>query len=95
MRRLGASQKGKRRANPVAVLRAGVLECVSSFETKLEMAERYVREGEYHVARQREIIAHLTEHGRSTELAERLLLNLEDLLTLHRGHLARIKIEHR
>ena len=68
---------------------------MSSFEAKLEMAERYVREGEYHVARQREIIAHLTEHGRSTELAERLLLNLEDLLTLHRWHLARIKTEHR
>ena len=68
---------------------------MTSFETKLEMAERHVREGEYHVARQREIIAHPTEHGRSTELAERLLLNLEDLLTLHRGHLARIKTEHR
>ena len=68
---------------------------MTSFETKLEMAERHVREGEYHVARRREIIAHPTEHGRSTELAERLLLNLEDLLTLHRGLVARIKTDHR
>ena len=58
------------------------------------MAERHVREGEHHVARQREIIAHLSEHGRSIELAERLLFNLEDLLKLHREHLDRIKTQH-
>ncbi len=67
---------------------------MSASETKLEMAERHVREGEHYVARQREIVAYLSEHARSTELAERLLFNLEDLLTLHREHLARIKTEH-
>ena len=60
-------------------------------ETKLQMAERHVREGEHHVASQREIVAHLREHGCSTELAERLLGNLEDLLAMHREHLTRIR----
>ena len=63
-------------------------------ETRLEMAERHVREGERHVANQREILEHLSEHGHSTELAERLLSNLEGLLAMHREHLARIRAEH-
>jgi hypothetical protein len=46
---------------------------VSSSETKLEMAERHVRGGEYHVARQRDFIGRLSGHGGSTELAGRLL----------------------
>jgi hypothetical protein len=60
-------------------------------ETLLEMAERHVREGERHVANQREVIVHLAAHGHSTELAKRLLKNLEELLLMHRQHLDRIK----
>lgn len=62
-------------------------------ETKLEMAERHVRDGERHVVGQQEILARLREHGRSTDLAERLLTNLEDLLAMHRKHLARLRPE--
>lgn len=57
------------------------------------MAERHVREGERLVANQHELIAHLREHGHSTKLAERLLINLEDLLRMHREHLNRIRSE--
>lgn len=60
-------------------------------ETELAMVKRHVRVGERHVASQKEIIAHLREHGHPTELAERLLLNLEELLEMHRQHLARLK----
>jgi hypothetical protein len=38
---------------------------------------------------------HLREHGHSTECAERLLLNLEDLLRMHREHLDRIRSQQR
>lgn len=62
-------------------------------ESQLQMAERHVREGEQHVVNQQDIIAHLREHGHSTELAERLLRNLQDLLTMHRQHLARLRRE--
>jgi hypothetical protein len=63
---------------------------VSVQETKRQTAERHVREAERHVSRQQEILEHLRDHGRSTELAERLLGNLQDLLAMHREHLARI-----
>ena len=62
-------------------------------ETLLEMAERHVRQGEHHVTRQREIVAKLRKHRHSTDLAEKLLMNLQDLLEMHRQHLARIKAE--
>jgi len=39
---------------------------------------------------QRETIAHLRQHGYATDLAERLLKNLEDLMEMHQKHLARI-----
>jgi DNA repair protein RadC len=57
------------------------------------MAERHVRDGNRHVANQHEIIAHLLEHGHSTDLAERLLKNLEDLLAMHEQHLAHLREE--
>lgn len=61
-------------------------------ETELQMAERHVRDGERHVASQREILSHLRNHGHPTELAERLLANLEELLAMHREHLAHLKV---
>lgn len=64
---------------------------MNASDSDLEMAERHVREGERHVSSQREIIVHLRAHHHSTELAERLLVNLEDLLQMHRQHLERIR----
>lgn len=66
---------------------------MAAIETKLEMAERHVRDGERHVTSQREVLARLRKHGHSTELAERLLRNLEELLAMHRKHLAQIRPE--
>ena len=60
-------------------------------ETELEMVERHVREGERHVANQREILAFLRRHNHPTELAETLLANLEAMQSLHRKHLARLQ----
>jgi hypothetical protein len=60
-------------------------------ETELEMVARHVRDGERHVARQREIIAELTSRGASTEQATDLLMQFEDTLLQHRRHLARLE----
>jgi len=57
------------------------------------MAERHVRQGEQHVIRQRETVAKLRKHRQSTVLAEKLLMNLQDLLEMHRQHLARVRLE--
>ena len=76
-----------------AVRFAGCPGTVRACESELEMVVRHVREGERHVANQREIVAHLREHGHSTETAEKLLTILEDLLEMHRQHLARIRSE--
>jgi hypothetical protein len=59
-------------------------------ETELEMVQRHVRDGERHLALQREIIAWHSEHGNSTEQSERLLANFEDMQRLHLEHLARL-----
>jgi hypothetical protein len=60
-------------------------------ESELEMTERHVREGEKHIARQREIIAEFTAKGFPTEEAERLLQNLKDLQRQHVDDLTRIQ----
>jgi hypothetical protein len=60
-------------------------------ETELEMVQQHVRDGERHVANQREILAFLLRHSHRTELAEKLLVNLENLLQMRREHLARIR----
>jgi len=60
-------------------------------ETELEMVRRHVAQGERHVALQQEIIGHLRELGGSTELAERLLTEFEQVLQSHREHLRRIE----
>ena len=61
-------------------------------ETELEMVLRHVREGEYHVARQRKIVAGLLDGSDIHQLAEALLLVLEESLWLHKAHLARIEV---
>ncbi len=59
-------------------------------ETELEMVQRHVREGEAHVERQREIVAEVQARGEPTEMAVTLLAEFEDLLRLHKAHLARV-----
>ena len=60
-------------------------------ESALEMAQRHVADGERHVEAQRRIIAHLRELGGSTDVAEQLLSEFEDLLAVHKSHLRRIE----
>jgi hypothetical protein len=64
---------------------------MASGESELEQAERHVREGERHVAVQREIVRHLAEAGESTKIAIQRLRQFEDLLELHRQHLERLR----
>jgi hypothetical protein len=59
-------------------------------ETELAMTRRHVREGEAHVARQREIVNELSDHGHDTVMAETLLAEFESTLRDHRAHLARL-----
>lgn len=56
-------------------------------ETELEMVERHVRQGERHVARQREILAELGRDGHPTAFARDLLALYEWTLAQHRAHL--------
>jgi hypothetical protein len=60
-------------------------------ETELEMVQRHVREGEARVARQREIVLGLLDGSDLRQLAESLLLILEESLWLHHTHLARLE----
>ena len=60
-------------------------------ETELEMAERHVREGEAHVARQRDLVAELRRDGHDTEQAEQLLTTFEATLAQHRKGLELVK----
>ncbi|RWE26633.1 MAG: hypothetical protein EOS41_05735 [Mesorhizobium sp.] len=46
-------------------------------ETKLEMGERHVREGNARIARQRELIEELLHDGHRTEEARRVLQEFE------------------
>ena len=60
-------------------------------ESELEMAERHVREGERHVRSQLAIVDFLRRHDHPLETAEALLTTLQEILELHREHLARLK----
>jgi SOS response regulatory protein OraA/RecX len=60
-------------------------------ETELEMVQRHVREGERHLTLQQEILTWLTDRGYSTDEAERLLTNMEDLQRMHCEHLTRLQ----
>lgn len=64
-------------------------------ETRLEMAERHVVEGEARVARQREILAEIVEHNHpeAAERARALLAAMEHSLRLGREHLDRLRRE--
>jgi hypothetical protein len=59
-------------------------------ETELEMVQRHVREGEEHVARQREIVGRLPPSNEIAGIARALLTEFEDTLAAHRDHLARL-----
>ena len=59
-------------------------------ETEIEMVRRHIREGAICVARQHEVVALLRAQGKSTELAEELLGQFEQIMVLHEEHLARI-----
>ena len=56
-------------------------------ETEIEMAERHVRQGQAHVARQSELVEQLRVDGHDTRQAEELLTEFEAILTEHRKHL--------
>ena len=60
-------------------------------ETELDMALRHVAEGERHIRIQDQIIAHLAVLGAPTELAEQLKRQFEELLVMHKQHLARLE----
>jgi len=60
-------------------------------ETKLEKAERYVREGEVHVASQTEIVAGLKASRRGAREAQALLKIFKDSLDGHRQSVAILK----
>ena len=60
-------------------------------ETAIEQAERHVREGEEHVAKQAALLAKLEQEGHlhEAEQARKTLAVLEESLRLHREHLER------
>ncbi|ARO33764.1 hypothetical protein NXC14_PC00225 (plasmid) [Rhizobium sp. NXC14] len=59
----------------------------------LEQALEHVALGELHVARQRELIAELTNRGADVREAIRLLTNFEESQVMHVAHLERLKAE--
>lgn len=60
-------------------------------EGELEMVQRHVREGERHLAHQRQMVDWLADRRCATDEAERLLANFEDLQRLHCDHLAALR----
>lgn len=60
-------------------------------ETEQEMVLRHVREGERHGANQREIVREISKRGEPTECALLILMQFEQVLELHRQHLARLQ----
>jgi len=66
-------------------------ETVLPLETELEMARRHVAEGERHVRLQEQIIAHLQGLGADTTIAQQLKGQFEELLVMHRQHLAKLE----
>ncbi|MDK4732300.1 hypothetical protein [Rhizobium sp. CNPSo 3490] len=59
----------------------------------LEQALEHVAVGRGHVARQREIVAELTERGADVTEAIRLLTNFEESQIMHVAHLERLEAE--
>lgn len=54
------------------------------------MAERHVRQGEAHIARQHALLAKLDAKGKRADQAMAFLNLLEDLQIMHRAHLSRL-----
>ena len=63
---------------------------IGTDNNEIETVERHIREAEEHVARQREIVDRLPSSGEVAELARSLLVQYEEVLSLHRAHLARL-----
>lgn len=59
-------------------------------ESELQMAERHVREAELLVSRQCIVIESLRAHGHSTEMAMKLLGEMEAALDAHRSYMDEI-----
>jgi hypothetical protein len=51
-------------------------------EQHLALGERHVSEGTDHVARQREIVAELIEHGHDSRTAQALMVQFEETLAI-------------
>jgi hypothetical protein len=62
-------------------------------ETTLEMARRHVREGEEHIARQRELAQKLEQDGLDATEAWNLLRLFQSTLHEHRAHLNRLETD--
>jgi hypothetical protein len=60
---------------------------------RLALAERHVREGACHVARQREIVAQLKGHSHDAASARDLLTQFEALQALHVSDRDRLRAE--
>ena len=61
------------------------------FETPLEMAQRHVTEGEERCRRQGLLVQSMAARGQDTAEAERLLMNFEQMLTMMRADLQRLR----
>ena len=59
----------------------------------LALAERHVREGAEHVARQRQIIAELERDGHDATEARRMLATFETTQAMHVADLERIAVQ--
>jgi hypothetical protein len=59
----------------------------------LAQAEQHVELGKKHIQRQRELIIELKEDGHDTAIAERLLVQFEELQALHVTHRDRLASE--
>ncbi|EJB06094.1 hypothetical protein GGI64_001894 [Rhizobium leguminosarum] len=62
-------------------------------EKHLQQAREHVALGGQHIARQREIVAQLTNRGSDASEAQRLLKVFEESQILHVAHLDRLKAE--
>lgn len=64
---------------------------MSPSETALEMAERHVREGEQHLADQREILWWLSQGSEACNFAWEILKQYDEMLALRREDLERLR----
>jgi hypothetical protein len=62
-------------------------------EKHLQQAREHVALGGQHIARQREIVAEMTDRGSDAKEAQRLLVIFEESQVMHVAHLDRLKAE--